>query len=335
MSMTAVSATAVVVFTLVTVVFCACPSHVMSQTFRQLHFPPGKVGGESIAFETPGGVFYTGVRSGQILQYRGPTAGWLDFAFTAPTRSRTTCDNTTDPDLGPVCGYPLGLAYSGLTRQLVIADAYQGLLTVGPEGRLATLLANSAEGVPFTATNGVDIDPITGNIYFTDSSTKFQIRNSTLAVNSNDTTGRLMQYNTNTRQVTVLLRNLGYPGGVAVSADGSFLLVTETSLNKTTRYWLRGPTANTTEPFIANIVRPDNIKRTAAGDFWIAARAVNQPSTTSRVSIRVRVDRTGRVSETTSLVPQYGDIRITEVQQAGLELYVSSLFTSYIGIYGP
>ncbi|CAN0926995.1 Protein STRICTOSIDINE SYNTHASE-LIKE 12 [Linum grandiflorum] len=333
--MTAASATAVVAFTLLVVVFCACPSHVMSQTFRQLHFPPGKFGGESIAFETPGGVFYTGVRSGEILKYRGPAAGWLNFAFTAPTRSRTICDNTTDPDLGPVCGYPLGLAYNRLTRQLVIADAYQGLLTVGPEGRLATLLANSAEGIPFTATNGVDIDPITGNIYFTDSSTKYQIRNITVAVNSNDTTGRLMQYNINTKQVTVLQRNLGYPSGVAVSADGSFLLVSETSINKTTRYWLRGPMANTTEPFLARIVQPDNIKRTAVGDFWIAARAVTQTSQTNTVSIRVRVDRTGRVSETTTLVPQYGNTRISEVQQAGLELYVSSLVTSYIGIYGP
>ncbi|CAN1159218.1 Protein STRICTOSIDINE SYNTHASE-LIKE 10 [Linum perenne] len=250
-------------------------------------------------------------------------------------RSSITCDNTTNPNLGPVCGYPLGLAYNVLTKQLIIADAYQGLLAVRPNTRLATPLATSAEGVPFVATNAVDIDQTTGNIYFTDSSTRFQIRNSTLAVNSNDTTGRLMMYNASTGQVTVLLRNLGYPGGLALSNDGTFLLVVETSLNKTTRFWLRGPQANTAEPFIADIVRPDNIRRTAVGDFWIAARQVNHPSMTQRVSIRVRVDRTGRVSETTPLVLQYGDIRITEVQQSGAELYVSSLFTAYIGIYGP
>ncbi|CAN1265562.1 Protein STRICTOSIDINE SYNTHASE-LIKE 10 [Linum perenne] len=297
-----------------------CPSDVVSLTFRQLHFPAGKGGGESIAFETPGGVFYTGVRDGVILQYRGAGAGWQEFAYTAPTRSSITCDNTTNPNLGPVCGYPLGLAYNVLTKQLIIADAYQGLLAVRPNTRLATPLATSAEGVPFVATNAVDIDQTTGNIYFTDSSTRFQIRNSTLAVNSNDTTGRLMMYNASTGQVTVLLRNLGYPGGLALSNDGTFLLVVETSLNKTTRFWLRGPQANTAEPFIADIVRPDNIRRTAVGDFWIAARQVNHPSMTQRVSIRVRVDRTGRVSETTPLVLQYGDIRITEVQQSGAEL---------------
>ncbi|CAN1159216.1 Strictosidine synthase [Linum perenne] len=225
-------------------------------------------------------------------------------------RSSITCDNTTNPNLGPVCGYPLGLAYNVLTKQLIIADAYQGLLAVRPNTRLATPLATSAEGVPFVATNAVDIDQTTGNIYFTDST-----------VNSNDTTGRLMMYNASTGQVTVLLRNLGYPGGLALSNDGTFLLV--------------GPQANTAEPFIADIVRPDNIRRTAVGDFWIAARQVNHPSMTQRVSIRVRVDRTGRVSETTPLVLQYGDIRITEVQQSGAELYVSSLFTAYIGIYGP
>ncbi|CAL1369865.1 unnamed protein product [Linum trigynum] len=80
-------------------------------------------------------------------------------------RSRAVCDNTTDPDMGPVCGYPLGLAYNPLTRQLIIADAYLGLLTSGPDGRLAKPLATAAEGVPFVATNAVDVDPLSGNIY--------------------------------------------------------------------------------------------------------------------------------------------------------------------------
>ncbi|CAN1159215.1 Protein STRICTOSIDINE SYNTHASE-LIKE 10 [Linum perenne] len=154
-----------------------CPSDVVSLTFRQLHFPAGKGGGESIAFETPGGVFYTGVRDGVILQYRGAGAGWQEFAYTAPTRVNATCDNTTDPNLFPVCGYPLGLAYDGLTGQLYVADSYQGLMVAGPEpGMLATPLVTAVDGVRFRALSGIDINPLTRIVYFTDCSTNYPAR---------------------------------------------------------------------------------------------------------------------------------------------------------------
>lgn len=48
-------------------------------------------------------------------------------------------------------------------------------MKVGPQGGFATSLATEAEGVPFRFTNDVDIDT-EGNVYFTDSSTKYQRR---------------------------------------------------------------------------------------------------------------------------------------------------------------
>ncbi|CAN1159214.1 Protein STRICTOSIDINE SYNTHASE-LIKE 12 [Linum perenne] len=251
-------------------------------------------------------------------------------------RSSITCDNTTNPNLGPVCGYPLGLAYNVLTKQLIIADAYQGLLAVRPNTRLATPLATSAEGVPFVATNAVDIDQTTGNIYFTDSSTRFQISEWFQAIGANDATGRLLQYNMNTQQVTVLRNGLGFPTGVAISADGSFLLVSETSLNRTTRLWLTGPMANTTEPFITNSVRPVSIRRTVQGEFLIAANVVDLASQLA-VPVAVRADSTGRIVETTPLSEQYGDLLVSEVNRPSMyETYISSPYAPYIGIYeGP
>lgn len=74
-----------------------------------------------------------------------------------------------------ICGRPLGLRFDKKTGDLYIADAYFGLLKVGPEGGLATSLATEAEGVPLRFTNDLDIDD-EGNIYFTDSSTKYQRR---------------------------------------------------------------------------------------------------------------------------------------------------------------
>lgn len=74
-----------------------------------------------------------------------------------------------------ICGRPLGLRFDKRTGDLYIADAYFGLMKVGPQGGLATLLTNEAEGVPLRFTNDLDVDD-EGNIYFTDSSTKFQRR---------------------------------------------------------------------------------------------------------------------------------------------------------------
>lgn len=74
-----------------------------------------------------------------------------------------------------ICGRPLGLRFDKRKGDLYIADAYFGLLKVGPDGGLATSLVTEAEGVPLKFTNDLDIDD-EGNVYFTDSSTKYQRR---------------------------------------------------------------------------------------------------------------------------------------------------------------
>jgi len=74
-----------------------------------------------------------------------------------------------------ICGRPLGLRFDKKTGELYIADAYLGLLKVGPEGGLATSLATETEGVPLRFTNDVDVDS-EGNVYFTESSSIYQRR---------------------------------------------------------------------------------------------------------------------------------------------------------------
>lgn len=75
-----------------------------------------------------------------------------------------------------VCGRPLGLGFDPRTSRLYIADAYMGLLAVGPGGGLATAVAGRAEGVSFRFANSLDIDPLSGAVYFTDSSSRYQRR---------------------------------------------------------------------------------------------------------------------------------------------------------------
>lgn len=72
------------------------------------------------------------------------------------------------------CGRPLGLKFNKATCDLYIADAYFGLMVVGPSGGFAKQVVTNAEGVPLRFTNALDIDQNTGIVYFTDTSTKFQ-----------------------------------------------------------------------------------------------------------------------------------------------------------------
>ncbi|KAJ0965445.1 hypothetical protein J5N97_026583 [Dioscorea zingiberensis] len=227
------------------------------------------IGPESLAFDTQGQGPYTGVSNGRILKWQGHTLGWQQFATT--THNRTSeCDGMMNMMTEEVCGRPLGLQFNRASGDLYIADAYFGLLVVGREGGVATQLTAAADGVPFHFTNGLDIDQENGIIYFTDSSTHFQRRENMWAVLAGDATGRLMKYNPISKTVTVLVKDLKFPNGVALNKDNTFLLVAETTTCRLLRYWLQGPKSGTLEVFAQLPGYPDNIKKNPKGDFWVA-----------------------------------------------------------------
>ncbi|XP_011016502.1 PREDICTED: strictosidine synthase 1-like [Populus euphratica] len=180
------------------------------------------------------------------------------------------CDGSTNTKLEPVCERPLGLKFNSATCDLYIADAYYGLLVVGPDGGVATQLAASAEGVPFRFMNALDVDSRTGMVYFTDNSIYFQRREYLLAIINADRTGRLMKYDPNSKKVTVLLKGLAFPNGVALSKDNSFILVAESFTMRILKFHLVGSEIHGQEIFIQLGRFPDNIKRTANGEFWVA-----------------------------------------------------------------
>ncbi|KAK8493526.1 hypothetical protein V6N11_050348 [Hibiscus sabdariffa] len=125
-------------------------------------------GPESIAFDCKSEGPYVGVSDGkeiwvgknlQLLHQTGTL-------LTSLTKDKKLCDGTTNSDLEPTCGRPLGLKFNRKTCDLYIADAYFGLLVVGPNGGKAQQLATSAEGVPFKLANALDIDTDTGDDLF-------------------------------------------------------------------------------------------------------------------------------------------------------------------------
>lgn len=70
------------------------------------------------------------------------------------------------------CGRPLGLRFDKESGDLYIADAYYGVLVVGPEGGIATPLATHVEGKPILFANDLDIHS-NGSIFFTDTSKRY------------------------------------------------------------------------------------------------------------------------------------------------------------------
>jgi hypothetical protein len=89
-----------------------------------------------------------------------------------------SCRGSQDAGREHECGRPLGLKFNTKTGELYIADAYHGLRVVGPEENVSRpLFPPDWQGSrPFSFANGVEMDYETGEIYFTETSTRFQRR---------------------------------------------------------------------------------------------------------------------------------------------------------------
>lgn len=140
-----------------------------------------------------------------------------------------------------------------------------------------------------------------------------------------------MKYDFKTEQVTVLFRNLSGAVGVAVDEEAKFVLVSEFIINRTIKIWLQGPKANKFE--IINLQpMPDNIKRTASENFWLAAAMIKQ-GTQSLVPIGQRINASGTVLQTVNFERWYGNKSISEVQEFNGLLHVASRLVNFIGVY--
>ncbi|KAI5583715.1 hypothetical protein BDE02_06G033700 [Populus trichocarpa] len=228
----------------------------------------GAIGPESFAFHPLAGGPYAGISDGRVVRWEEHERRWINFSFAS--QERDGCGGPHDhQQTEHICGRPLGLCFDETHGDLYIADAYMGLLRVGTQGGLATKIVTHAQGIPLRFTNGLDIDQSSGAIYFTDSSSQYQRRQYLSVVLSGDKSGRLMKYDPVNKQVRVLLSNLTFPNGVALSKDGNFILLAETTRCRILRYWIKTSKAGTVEVFAQLQGFPDNIKRSPRGGYWV------------------------------------------------------------------
>jgi sugar lactone lactonase YvrE len=211
-------------------------------------------GPETIAIDAQGNI-YGGTADGRIVRLKPDGSGAATFANTG--------------------GRPLGLDFDA-RGNLIVADAYKGLLAVAPDGMI-TVLATGHGGVPFRLTDDVDIGR-DGTIYFTDASSRFSVEHSVVDLLEHRGNGRLLAYDPTTRTTRLLLDQLYFANGVAISPDQSFLLVNETGKYRVRRLWLTGPRAGRAETFIDNLPGfPDGISSNGEGTYWLALIAPRSP----------------------------------------------------------
>ncbi|TYI96252.1 hypothetical protein E1A91_D01G058200v1 [Gossypium mustelinum] len=218
------------------------------------------------------------------------------FAIPSSIRRRELCDGSTNPNLEPICGRPLGLKFNPVTCDLYIGDAYFGLLMIRPNGGTAQTLISSVERISFKFINGLDIDSSAGVIYFTDSSTTFQRRYADFLSKSTDNSERLLKYDLHTKNTSVIYTGLMFPNGVALNKNHSFLLVAETTRRRILKFYLG---ANNFEPEVfAELPRvPDNIKMNDKREFWVALNAGRLGKIDDDVpnTIGIKYDQEGRI----------------------------------------
>jgi sugar lactone lactonase YvrE len=181
---------------------------------------------------------------------------------------RLQTDGTHPENFANTHGRPLGLIFDH-AGNLIVADANKGLLSVGADGAI-TVLSTEANGIPFRCTNDVDV-AADGTIYFTDASNRFPLSAFTADLLEHEPNGRFLAYDPKTKTTRVVLSNLYFANGVAVSPDQSFVLVVETGVYRIRRVWLNGPKQGQADVFIDNLPGfPDGILSNGHDKFWLA-----------------------------------------------------------------
>ena len=177
-------------------------------------------------------------------------------------------DGTNPEVFAQTKGRPLGLVFDH-EGNLIVADAMIGLMSISPDKKV-TVLSTEAGGVPFKCTNDLDV-AADGTIYFTDASSKFPLTQLKADLLEHQPNGRFLAYDPKTKQSRVLMNDLYFANGVAVSPDQSFVLVNDTGAYRIRRYWLKGPQAGQSDIFIENLPGfPDGISSNGHDTFWVA-----------------------------------------------------------------
>ncbi|MEQ2169615.1 hypothetical protein GOODEAATRI_027088, partial [Goodea atripinnis] len=132
----------------------------------------------------------------------------------------------------PTCGRPLGIRV-GPNGTLFVADAYLGVFKVNPMTGAAIQLVSGGQvvaGRKLSFINDVTVTQDGKKVYFTDSSSRWQRRDYLHLIMEATADGRVLEYDTETKELTVVMENLRFPNGIQLLPDEESVLVAETTM---------------------------------------------------------------------------------------------------------
>ena len=173
-----------------------------------------------------------------------------------------------------VGGRPLGIE-TDADGSLIVANAYVGLQRIFRDGTVETLVS-AVDGQALVYADDLAIAD-DGRVFFSEASTKFGAQQfagtyegSLLDIMEHGGHGQIIEFIPDTGDAHVLIDDLNFANGVAISDDQTYLLIAETGAYRILRHWLQGPDAGTTEVLIDNLPAfVDNINNGNDGRFWI------------------------------------------------------------------
>lgn len=207
-------------------------------------------GPEAIALG-PDGLFYSGLLNGNIVRFDVNGAQQELFANTG--------------------GRPLGMKFDK-DGNLIVADAYKGLLSVSPSKEVQVLTNTVDDGSTIFYADDLAIAG-DGMIYFSDATQ----RNRDLIdeIWELQATGRLLSYNPVTKETKLVFDQMRFANGVVFGPDDDYVLVCETFGMVINKFYLKGPKKGNKEVWVNELPGfPDNITYNGNGVFWVAVPKV-------------------------------------------------------------
>ncbi|HTW14708.1 MAG TPA: SMP-30/gluconolactonase/LRE family protein [Nocardioides sp.] len=172
-------------------------------------------------------------------------------------------------------GRPLGLELDPAGR-LLVCDAHRGLLRVDTASGAVEAVTDSVRGTRMVFCNNAAV-AADGTVWFSDSSTKFGIERWKDDFVQNTRTGRLLRLVPG-GEPEVVIDELAFANGVALSRDEDFVCVAETGARTVVRRWLTGDRAGMRDLLCQDLPGyPDNISRGSDGLIWVTIASPKDP----------------------------------------------------------
>ncbi|MBM9498800.1 SMP-30/gluconolactonase/LRE family protein [Leptospira sp. 201903071] len=192
------------------------------------------------------GFIYTGTKDKKIIRIR--------------TNEKVEVFATLD-------GRPLGMSFDRQGNLLLCVEEV-GIVSISKDGSQKILISKLPDGSPLRFPHAIEVAR-DGRIYFTVSSKAHSFKDSFLEELASLPNGMILTADKNLISLEILNEELYYPTGIALSANESFLLVTEPFRHRVSSVPLFGPKRGIEKFFLTNMPGIPGLISSNAGSFWI------------------------------------------------------------------